>query len=81
MSTNKLERLLQQKAQIEESIRKAKDALRKRNISEQRKRMAHAIDAAMRSGVGMQEIEAALSNFRAPKPAQTTQQEGEVSHG
>lgn len=81
MSTTKLERLLHQKTQIEESIKKAKDTLRKRAISEKRQRMARLIDAAIRSGADVQEIEAALSNFRAPKPAQTTQQESEVSYG
>lgn len=54
----RLETLEAQRKALDSAIRAAKDALRKRALSERRKALSAALDRAIRSGVTVAEIEA-----------------------
>ena len=68
--TSKLEKLQAQRKALDEAIKAAKGAMRKRALAEHRKALARAIDNAIRGGASLAEIEATLAALRAPQAAQ-----------
>ena len=77
---SKIDNLRAQRAALDAAISAAKKAERQRARSAHREAVSNVIDRAIRSGLSIAQIEAALASLSAPKPAQTAHETGDVDH-